>query len=189
MGRLPHRSLPYAPVKQPSQRDDEEFRSQGVKERKESKGKSKYPISYLLFYFLSTLNNMTPTTTTRYIETVGRRKTASARVRITPAAKNSYVINGKDLAAFFPTKELQAIAIESLTSTKMSQAFTITVLVKGGGANGQAEAIRHGSRAPSSSTIRNARQAEESRLPETRSSRKRAPQVRPQKGPQVSAVG
>ncbi len=89
---------------------------------------------------------MTPTTTTkdRYIETVGRRKTASARVRITPAAKNSYIVNGRELAAFFPTKELQAFAIESLTSSKMSQAFTITVLVKGGGANGQAEAIRHG---------------------------------------------
>ena len=87
---------------------------------------------------------MTPTTTTRYIETVGRRKTASARVRMTPATKNSCVVNGKELVEFFPTKELQAIAIESLTSTKMSQAFLITVLVKGGGANGQAEAIRHG---------------------------------------------
>src|ERR1035437_10561335 len=87
---------------------------------------------------------MTPTTTTRYIETVGRRKTASARVRITPATKNSYIVNGRELTAFFPTKELQAIAIESLTSTKMSQQFTITVLVKGGGANGQAVDIRHG---------------------------------------------
>jgi small subunit ribosomal protein S9 len=90
---------------------------------------------------------MTPPTTTtkdRYIETVGRRKTASARVRITPSVKNSYIINGRELTAFFPTKELQAIAIESLTSSKMSQAFTITVLVKGGGANGQAEAVRHG---------------------------------------------
>jgi small subunit ribosomal protein S9 len=90
---------------------------------------------------------MTPTTTTtkdRYIETVGRRKTASARVRITPAEKSSYTINGKDLETYFPTKELQSIAIESLTSSKMTQKFMMTVLVKGGGANGQAEAIRHG---------------------------------------------
>jgi len=81
---------------------------------------------------------------TKYIETVGRRKTASARVRMTPAAKNSCIVNGRELAVFFPTKELQAVAIESLSTSKMSQHFLITVLVKGGGANGQAEAIRHG---------------------------------------------
>ena len=40
--------------------------------------------------------------------------------------------------------ELQAIAVESLTTSKVPQAFTITVLVKGGGTNAQAEAIRHG---------------------------------------------
>lgn len=89
---------------------------------------------------------MTPNTTKkdRYIEAVGRRKTASARVRITPSAKNSYTVNGKELTAFFPTKELQDIAIGSLTLPKISQAFAITILVKGGGVNGQAEAIRHG---------------------------------------------
>ncbi|MDR3558615.1 MAG: 30S ribosomal protein S9 [Candidatus Pacebacteria bacterium] len=87
---------------------------------------------------------MTPTTTTRYIETVGRRKTASARVRITPAAKGSFMVNDKELTAFFATKELQAIAVESLTLSKMSQQFIVTALVKGGGINGQAEAIRHG---------------------------------------------
>lgn len=86
---------------------------------------------------------MTPTTTTRYIETVGRRKTASARVRITPAAKNSYLINGKELTAYFPTKDLQTTAIESLVSAKAPQAFAITVIVKGGGIAGQAVAVRH----------------------------------------------
>src|SRR5882724_7150697 len=84
-------------------------------------------------------------TASKYIETVGRRKTASARVRMTPAAKNSYVVNGKDLTAYFATKDLQNIAIESLTSSKGGgQAFMVTVLVKGGGTNAQAEAIRHG---------------------------------------------
>jgi small subunit ribosomal protein S9 len=90
------------------------------------------------------MNPPTTTTKDRYIETVGRRKTASARVRITPAAKSSFIVNEKELVAFFPTKELQAVAAESLTLSKMSQQFIVTVLVKGGGANGQAEAIRHG---------------------------------------------
>lgn len=89
---------------------------------------------------------MTPTTTNkdRYIETVGRRKTASARVRITPAAKNSYIVNGKELAAYFPTKDLQNIATESMVYSKAPQHFSVTVLVKGGGISAQAEAIRHG---------------------------------------------
>jgi small subunit ribosomal protein S9 len=86
---------------------------------------------------------MTPTTT-RYIETVGRRKTASARVRMTPAPKNSYVVNGKDLSAYFATKDLQNVAIESLATSKAGQTFMVSVLVKGGGTNAQAEAIRHG---------------------------------------------
>jgi small subunit ribosomal protein S9 len=85
-----------------------------------------------------------PTPITKYIETVGRRKTASARVRITPATKASYVVNGKDLSAYFATKDLQNIAIESFATSKIGQAFMVTVLVKGGGTNSQAEAIRHG---------------------------------------------
>ncbi|MDE2188743.1 MAG: 30S ribosomal protein S9 [Patescibacteria group bacterium] len=85
-----------------------------------------------------------PQTTTKYIETVGRRKTASARVRITPATKNAFMINSKELAVYFPTKELQAIAVESLTSSKLGQNFQVSVLVKGGGTNAQAEAMRHG---------------------------------------------
>jgi ribosomal protein S9 len=32
----------------------------------------------------------------KYIEAVGRRKTSVARVRITPAAKSSYEINGRN---------------------------------------------------------------------------------------------
>jgi small subunit ribosomal protein S9 len=84
-------------------------------------------------------------TTDRYIETVGRRKTAIARVRITPAPKMSYEINGKTVEAYFPTKELQLVATESYLTSKLTETkFKITVVVKGGGINGQAEAMRHG---------------------------------------------
>ena len=81
---------------------------------------------------------------TQYIETVGRRKTAIARVRITPAAKNSFTVNEKDVDSYFPTTELRRIATEAITSTKLTQKFKVTAMVKGGGINGQAEAIRHG---------------------------------------------
>jgi small subunit ribosomal protein S9 len=84
-------------------------------------------------------------TTERYIETVGRRKTAVARVRITPATKSSIEVNGKALEAYFPTRELQMAAHGSLDGAKLATTkFTITALVKGGGASAQAIALRHG---------------------------------------------
>lgn len=80
----------------------------------------------------------------RYIETIGRRKTAIARVRITPAAKTTYSINDKELEVYFPTKELQLTAREALATSKLEAKFKITALIKGGGISGQADAFRHG---------------------------------------------
>jgi small subunit ribosomal protein S9 len=80
----------------------------------------------------------------KYIETVGRRKTAIARVRITPAAKSSCVVNGADVDSYFKTDELRLIAIEAISTTKLPVKFKITANIKGGGSNGQAEALRHG---------------------------------------------
>ena len=78
-----------------------------------------------------------------YIETVGRRKTASARVRLTEASKNSVTINDKELAAFFPVAMLQKIVMEALTNEKVTSKFKVTAVVKGGGMNGQADSVRH----------------------------------------------
>lgn len=82
--------------------------------------------------------------TERYIETIGRRKTASARVRMTPASKTSYVINDKELAAYFPTKQLQDTVTSAITDSKTVEKFKVTVVTKGGGVAGQAIAVRHG---------------------------------------------
>ncbi len=88
---------------------------------------------------------MIKTNEEKYIETVGRRKTAIARVRITPAAKMSYDINGKTLEEYFPTRELRMTAEEAFATSKLSTIkFKITAVVKGGGIAGQAEAFRHG---------------------------------------------
>jgi small subunit ribosomal protein S9 len=83
-------------------------------------------------------------TTDRYIETIGRRKTASARVRMTRASKTSYVINDKELAAYFPTKQLQDTVTSAITDSKTLEKFKVTVVTKGGGVAGQAIAVRHG---------------------------------------------
>ena len=50
----------------------------------------------------------------RYVEAVGRRKTSVARVRLTPASKNHFEINGKELAVYFPTKDMVNIAEEAI---------------------------------------------------------------------------
>ena len=83
-------------------------------------------------------------TKNKYIETVGRRKTAIARVRITNAGKNSFQVNGMTLEEFFKTNEQRKIAMEAFTVSGLSQKFIVTVVVKGGGMNSQAEALRHG---------------------------------------------
>ncbi len=80
----------------------------------------------------------------KYIETVGRRKTATARVRLTEASKTAYVVNDSKLAEYFPTDVLQSIIKDAFRITKFKDKYSISALVKGGGINAQAEAIRHG---------------------------------------------
>jgi len=83
-------------------------------------------------------------TAKKYIGTVGRRKTAVARVRLFESTKNSIEVNNKDVKEYFPTAELQRIAEDALTKSKVPGKFKITAHVNGGGINGQAEALRHG---------------------------------------------
>lgn len=88
---------------------------------------------------------MTPTKTThKYFEAVGRRKTAVARVRIFPGSKAGYEVNKKDLATYFPVKEMQATVMEPISNSKVSEKFHVVVKVVGGGISAQSEATRHG---------------------------------------------
>lgn len=79
-----------------------------------------------------------------YIEAIGRRKTATARVRITAASKGSYEINGKELATYFPTTELQKVITDAFVKAEKEGAYVVTVKVVGSGIHSQAEAVRHG---------------------------------------------
>lgn len=80
----------------------------------------------------------------RYIEAVGRRKTAIARVRITEAPKTTFTINEKGLAMYFPTEQLQITAKDAIAKIKTQAKFKVQARIKGGGINAQAEALRHG---------------------------------------------
>ncbi len=85
----------------------------------------------------------TTETKTKYFEAVGRRKTAVARARITPAAKQTITINDKDVTEYFVTKEMQMIAEAAFVQSKLAQKFKVTALLNGGGIHSQSEALRH----------------------------------------------
>ncbi|MEK7536080.1 MAG: 30S ribosomal protein S9 [Patescibacteria group bacterium] len=80
----------------------------------------------------------------KYTEAVGKRKSAVARVRITPASKGAITINGKSAESYLPGEELNKIARQALVVSALTQKFNITVKVKGGGIHAQAEAISLG---------------------------------------------
>ena len=80
----------------------------------------------------------------RYFEGIGRRKTASARVRITPGSKESFIINEKSLSDYFQVEALQQIVKSAPEGAQIAQKFAVSVHVNGGGIHAQAEAIRHG---------------------------------------------
>lgn len=78
----------------------------------------------------------------RYTGT-GRRKSAVARVILTPG-KGNIVVNGRDVNEYFPFAVLVMDLKQPLVLTNNEEIFDVTVNVKGGGFSGQAGAIRHG---------------------------------------------
>jgi small subunit ribosomal protein S9 len=80
----------------------------------------------------------------RYIEAIGRRKTAVARVRLFTKGDKEFIVNSKPYQQYFQTIEDQESAVASMKKMKCLDKFRITVKVQGGGHRAQAEAIRHG---------------------------------------------
>ena len=78
-----------------------------------------------------------------YTTAVGRRKTASARAKVTPADKMSVTVNGKPSNEYFKTAERDSIAKDALMIEEVTGTFEVAVRVQGGGPSAQAEAVRH----------------------------------------------
>ena len=77
------------------------------------------------------------------IQTVGRRKTAVARILLRPGS-GEWTINGRPMAEYFPRKTHQMRVEEPLQVTELDGRFDVQVRVRGGGLTGQADAIRMG---------------------------------------------
>jgi len=79
-----------------------------------------------------------------YYEAVGRRKTATARVRLFPGGDGSIVINDRPLQEYFVQGMKVLHLVEPFKVTAMENRFNVSVKVKGGGITGQSGAIRLG---------------------------------------------
>jgi len=74
-------------------------------------------------------------------QTVGRRKEAVVRVRLTPG-NGQFRLNGKTLEEYFPNKVHQQLIREPLVTVEKPEIFDVRANLKGGGTTGQAGALR-----------------------------------------------
>ena len=75
------------------------------------------------------------------INTLGRRKSAVARVYVSEG-KGNITINKRDLKEYFPSEILQFIVLQPLNLLQVAEKYDIKVNLDGGGPKGQAEALR-----------------------------------------------
>ena len=75
--------------------------------------------------------------------TVGRRKEAVARVRLSPGTGN-ITVNGRTMDQYFGRETSKMILVEPLKLVDQMGKLDIAVNADGGGLSGQAGAIRHG---------------------------------------------
>ena len=77
------------------------------------------------------------------IQATGRRKTATARVRLRKG-DGKITVNGKDAAAYFNSEEVVIIASLPLKVTETNAKYDVVARVDGGGKVGQAGAVKLG---------------------------------------------
>ena len=75
------------------------------------------------------------------VHTIGRRKTSVARIYVSKG-KGEITVNKKKYTEYFPTAALQYKIQQPLLLTNNEGNYDLNVTVKGGGTNGQAEAVR-----------------------------------------------
>lgn len=81
---------------------------------------------------------------TKYTLGIGRRKTATARVKLTPAKETTVTVNGVPGNEYFKTADRQSIPLDPFGLEEVNGAFAVEAKVSGGGISSQAEAVRMG---------------------------------------------
>ena len=77
------------------------------------------------------------------INAVGRRKTAVARVYLMKG-EGKITVNGKDYREYFPHQHVQHNVTDPFATVGVESIYDVKVNVRGGGFNGQSEAVRMG---------------------------------------------
>lgn len=91
----------------------------------------------------------------QYYEAVGRRRTATARVRLYVAKeainlfgqsveKGAFLVNGRKVEDYFPGEVFKKLYQEAFRTTNTLNRFVVSVKAAGGGLHGQLEAVIHG---------------------------------------------
>lgn len=79
-----------------------------------------------------------------YYQATGRRKCATARIRLYPGGTGKIVVNGKEVQNYFVRERDVTHLREPMQATATTEKFDVSVLVVGGGITGQSGAVRHG---------------------------------------------
>ena len=80
----------------------------------------------------------------QYFEGIGRRKRATARVRMFPGGAGNITVNDKQVDDYFPRAGDTGVLREPLRTVDLDSTVDITVHVQGGGVTGQRDAVRMG---------------------------------------------
>jgi small subunit ribosomal protein S9 len=80
----------------------------------------------------------------QYYEAVGRRKSASARVRLYPDGSGVVTVNDRPMEQYFVREMDVAVLLGPLEATAMRGRYDISIKVSGGGISGQAGAVKLG---------------------------------------------
>ena len=80
----------------------------------------------------------------QYYEGIGRRKNASARVRLFPGGTGKFVVNERPVEEYLPRPNDMEILMEPLIAVGQPSSYDISVHVDGGGVSGQRDAIKLG---------------------------------------------
>lgn len=79
-----------------------------------------------------------------YYTAIGRRKQATAIVRLYKNGSGAVTVNGKPLKDFFSWEVWENAATAPLRAVGQADKLDVIVTVRGGGLRGQADAVRHG---------------------------------------------
>lgn len=75
---------------------------------------------------------------------VGRRKTATSRVRLSPGGSGKITINDREFEDYCFSETMQRGVMQPFDITETKGEFDVFIRVEGGGPNGQTGAMAHG---------------------------------------------